>query len=387
MNLAIEVSGRISSDNAEEFKALIDEKLAMAGDGAASVDFSIDMARLEYISSAGLRVIMGLLKKVKSVSIENASTEICDVFEVTGFNEMVNITRKLRSISTEGLELVGMGATSKVYKLDKDTIVKVYNPTISLAAIKEEQRMTKKALFNDVSTMISYDVVRVGDGYGVVFELSDGTTLAKLLADNPEKESEYCKMFAQFVKKTNSIRITDKDIPSEKKVFYDRIDRLEKSGYYTKEQADNFRGLVFVIPESNLFVHGDCHPGNVMLSNNELFYIDLSTVAKGSPVFDVMGMAWYRIAVEVLSDEKIKEIIGIPKDRLTGIWKSFLKYYFGTEDETLIGRLDKQFFALSCFNFSTLHEVVPDLFSPGTEKWLIMEGLKAADYDWDILEV
>lgn len=384
MNLAIEVSGRINSDNSGEFKALIDEKLATVGVNVSDVIFSIDMENLEYISSAGLRVIMGLLKKVKSVSIENASSEICNIFEVTGFNEMVNITKKLRSLSVEGLELIGTGATSKVYKLDKDTVVKVYDSTISLAAVKEEQHMTKKAIQHDIPTMISYDIVKVGDCYGVVYELFNGITLAKFLVDNPDKESEYCKMFADFVREANSIVISDKEIPSAKKVFYERIDSLEESGFYTKEQADTFRGLIFVIPDANTFVHGDCHPGNVMFSDNELFFIDLPTIVKGSPIFDIKGMAWYRLAPEVLSEEKIMEIVGVPKDRLVRIWREFLKYYFKTDDETTINRLDKQFYALECFDLSSLHEIVPNLFSPGTEKWLIMEGLKAADYDWDI---
>ena len=57
-------------------------------------DLVIDMAKLVYISSAGLRVLLKaqkVMNKQGKMTVKNASQEILDIFEVTGFDELLNI--------------------------------------------------------------------------------------------------------------------------------------------------------------------------------------------------------------------------------------------------------------------------------------------------------
>ena len=53
-----------------------------------------DMAELEYISSAGIRVILGAYKKMNAnegiMRIEKANDIVCEVFEMTGLSELLN---------------------------------------------------------------------------------------------------------------------------------------------------------------------------------------------------------------------------------------------------------------------------------------------------------
>lgn len=54
----------------------------------------IDMAKLEYISSAGLRVILGAHKKMSkigSLKLINVCDEVMEVFEMTGFTDILDI--------------------------------------------------------------------------------------------------------------------------------------------------------------------------------------------------------------------------------------------------------------------------------------------------------
>ena len=81
------ISGRIDSTNAGEFDKgieLIDtaEKLIL------------DVENLEYISSAGLRVILALQKtmsKKEGMKVCNVNSDIMEVFEITGFSDMLTI--------------------------------------------------------------------------------------------------------------------------------------------------------------------------------------------------------------------------------------------------------------------------------------------------------
>ena len=54
----------------------------------------MDMAKLEYISSAGLRVLLStqkIMNKQGSLVIKSASDEVKEIFEVTGFSDILTI--------------------------------------------------------------------------------------------------------------------------------------------------------------------------------------------------------------------------------------------------------------------------------------------------------
>ena len=66
-------------------------ELAVAHPGASVV---FDAEDLEYISSAGLRVLLHVRKNNPEMKIINVSSEVYEVFEVTGFSQMLSIERK-----------------------------------------------------------------------------------------------------------------------------------------------------------------------------------------------------------------------------------------------------------------------------------------------------
>ena len=88
--LTVELSGRIDTGNAPEIERNLAE-LAAANPGARVV---FDAEDLEYISSAGLRVLLHARKNNPEISIINVGDDVYEIFEVTGFSQMFNIERK-----------------------------------------------------------------------------------------------------------------------------------------------------------------------------------------------------------------------------------------------------------------------------------------------------
>ena len=101
-----QIKGKIDSTNALEF-----EKEIMAAKPT-----EIDASKLEYISSAGLRVLLKLTKTVGEVNIVNASPEVYEIFDVTGFTSILNVKKALREISVEGKEIIGKGGNGSFAK-------------------------------------------------------------------------------------------------------------------------------------------------------------------------------------------------------------------------------------------------------------------------------
>ena len=82
------VEGRLDTNSAVEF----DKEISMLGDDANELIF--DFANLEYISSAGLRILLSTHKnfsKKGGMTIINANENVMEVFEVTGFLDVLNI--------------------------------------------------------------------------------------------------------------------------------------------------------------------------------------------------------------------------------------------------------------------------------------------------------
>ena len=87
--LTINLSGRIDSDNCDQIEDAILTKVYES----KATSIILNMADLVYISSAGLRVILRLKKAYNDVRIINVNSNVYEIFEMTGFTDMVTVKR------------------------------------------------------------------------------------------------------------------------------------------------------------------------------------------------------------------------------------------------------------------------------------------------------
>ena len=86
-NLTITLEGRLDTNTAPDL-----EKEVESLDGVENLIF--DLKKLEYISSAGLRIILALQKIMNNqgnMTIKNVNDDVKEVFEITGFSEILDI--------------------------------------------------------------------------------------------------------------------------------------------------------------------------------------------------------------------------------------------------------------------------------------------------------
>ena len=87
--LALEIEGRIDTTTAPALEAEL--KRSVTSDVKSLV---LDFAKVEYISSAGLRVLLAaqkVMKKQGSMVVKNVNDSIMEVFDVTGFADILTI--------------------------------------------------------------------------------------------------------------------------------------------------------------------------------------------------------------------------------------------------------------------------------------------------------
>ncbi|MEG1380654.1 MAG: STAS domain-containing protein [Ruthenibacterium sp.] len=86
--LTLKLEGRLDTTTAPQLEAEL--KQSIAGTKTLQLDF----AKLEYLSSAGLRVLLSaqkVMNKQGKMIVQHVNGEVMEVFEVTGFSDILNI--------------------------------------------------------------------------------------------------------------------------------------------------------------------------------------------------------------------------------------------------------------------------------------------------------
>lgn len=86
--LNVAIDGRLDTNTAPQLEAELKEALDQVD------TLVMDFAKLAYISSAGLRVLLAtqkIMNKQGSMTIKNVSEEVMEVFDLTGFVDILNI--------------------------------------------------------------------------------------------------------------------------------------------------------------------------------------------------------------------------------------------------------------------------------------------------------
>lgn len=87
-SLRIALEGRLDTTTAPQLENVFKESLSNI------TSLVLDFSALSYISSAGLRVILSaikIMKKQGSMVVQNVNQTVMEVFDITGFSDMLDI--------------------------------------------------------------------------------------------------------------------------------------------------------------------------------------------------------------------------------------------------------------------------------------------------------
>ena len=326
--LTIRLEGRITAENSPQVEA---EMLSLLQDDIPE-KVILDAGELTYLSSSGLRILLKLKKKCPSICMIHVSRDVADILQMTGMDAMLDIRRALREISVEGCLCIGRGRNGEVYRLDRDTIVKLY-PADSLGwqTVEQEKKNAKAAFVLGVPTALSYDVVRVGDRIGIVFELVEARSLRDVVKEEPGRMECLVAKSAELLRNMHRIEVPAGTFPEMAEVYRRRASDL--TDLLTEGEIELLHRMIASIPARNTYVHGDFHRGNLMVQGDEIVVIDMADSAVGHPLYDVLGVYMLgRNLADTMPPEAVKKVIGWEADTVRRVWEVFVRTYFQTED-------------------------------------------------------
>ena len=337
--LFVSLIGRLDTEASAKFDAEIAEISKVNPHGA----MTIDATELEYIASSGLRSVLKLAKTEKNFKIENVCSAVYNVFEMTGFSRIINISKALRKIDLEKCERIGFGGNGAVYRVSEDEIVKVnFNPE-TYEGLDKELTKAKEAFLLGIPTAISFDLVDCGDGKrGVVYEIIKSRTLGETMQSEPERIEELTEQYIAQLNQLHSTRTNHPIFGSAKAAYTKQV--ADASKYFTEEEGEQLKLILEALPEGDRLVHCDAHPKNLMIQNGEMLWIDMEGMSVGHPIYDLISLAV--IINGMRTDEMILSIAGMTNATVAVMREHFIRKYFKTDDPEMIERYGKMLDAL-----------------------------------------
>ena len=332
--LMIYPKGRIDSSNATEIE---NELMSLIGK-YEDRELVIDAQELEYISSAGLRILLKIRKKKKTdLPIINVNDTVYDIFSVTGFFDMFEVKRKMKSYYLKKTDSLARSINGKIYEQGNDTMIKVYSREVPLRDVEKEREFSHKALVCGVPTVIPYDVGIVGDCYGIVFEAVDTVSLAQAITREPEKLEDYAEKFACFMEELHQIEIEDDDFPNIKDRYREWME-LAGSRLSSRDRQ-SITALIEGIPDKHTYVHGDIHLSNVVLHDGEMMLMDMAGSGYGHPIFDLQSLYASLVAIEKERPMYCSTYFGISGKNCAKFWDIFYPAYMGSKSSDELGKM------------------------------------------------
>lgn len=304
--LTIAINGQVNSSMAtvlqEEMNAAIEEHRSEI------TDLVLDAEEMSFISSLGLRCILQLKKDWPEIRVVNCCEEVYKVFKMTGFTRFITVTKSLPRFSSEILEPVE--GLESVYLLSDETMVKVFPQGTELSAVEREMHLSREVFIWGLPTAMTFEVVRVDDCYGLVFENVekndiDATTLGDLMM-----------RFHQHIIEP------DEQIPSAIEIEKQKV--KEKVEEYGEERVSKMLQVLNTIPDGSALVHGNFSMQKVAFGERgeKPVVIDMSGICYGNPVLDVTRL--YR---------------SLPEEQRGEYFDEFLHAYYNNEPEASMEKI------------------------------------------------
>ena len=313
------ITGNLDSNTAPKLEAQLD----VTGVREIVVDFT----ECPYISSAGIRILLMAHRRMAAAGgkfiARNLSPTVREIFELTGISRVITITKTAREISIEGRELLSSGVCGDCFRLDDETVVKLYKDGVDVGMAELEKRYAQAAFVLGIPTAVSYDVVTCGTRSGIVFELLNAELFSAVIRRDPQQIDQHAKRLADLATNLHAAKGDEDVLPRLKDRIRDYINQLH--GVFEPAEIALLLARLEVIPDADTCVHFDLHSSNIMEQDGELVIIDMGDFSIGSNYFDI-GLLYLIYGLPELGICALATKI----DTAQGVqfWNSFAAHYF-----------------------------------------------------------
>lgn len=266
--------------------------------------------------------------------------------------------KEIREIDLAQWQQVGEGGNGKTYVArpqaapqcdytdgaNAGVILKVSNSHLStLEAVRKEFDVSRAVHALGLATPEMKEIVRVGNAYGTISELiKPKRSLGRICCDNPERTEEMATLLCTRGKELFATPCDTGFFPSRKAQLLQALGRVQFVGRKTLSTLEAFAQR---IPDATTCLHGDFQMGNLILSGERHYWIDLDRFGYGDPMFDVGHL--YMLCNVYSSMKYVQGLFHVTRDQFHRFWDAFARAYTGSADHA---DFDREAARFACFD-------------------------------------
>jgi len=339
-----------------------------------------DCSTLAWIDMEGISVLADLREAGKQFMLRNLNADCMVLFKVEGFDDHMEGADKLPKIDLSGCEKINEGADGIIYRLSDELVAKTFKNEPDYYDIVKRRIAQKNALIAGVPAPFSFGYAEYDGQIATLMELIHSRSLLQVIATE-EDIDDYILRYARFVRQLHEIRDEEKLGNFDRNLLGEEIlGKADRCDPFLKEKYRGMaRKIVEAIDEPECLVHGDIHPNNIMVSGDEMLFIDFDSFSTGKGIYD-LGTLYRTLLYNGSKDgSDINTFLKIPMNKCRKIWGMFFEEYYKEEqDETVWEKASEAKLIATVFALASIikYKAVPDVIS----KWAAV--LEEVLEDW-----
>ena len=260
-----------------------------------------------------------------------------------------------RQIDLSAWTQVGEGYNGRAFISDAypGKLLKLVHGALASAQKVEQEFYASRAAFEaGLPTPRVYEIVRDGQDHGYISEkIEDKKSFSRLCADESERIPEYAALMARYGQELHAHPISvSRYVPPLKSVLREA---LAFAPFVTSAQRSRLGSLVEEMADTATAVHGDFQPGNLILSRNKPYWIDLGWLCVGDPVIDLAHL--YKMMVEDSVIPAVQDLTHLTREQMITFWRAFAKAYTGQAEISALEQKLRPYAALDIIRTYFFH--------------------------------
>ena len=178
--------------------------------------------------------------------------------------------------------MVGAGNTAEVFDYGDNKVCKLFYEGYPKEAVEREFRNATEVQRLGLSVPKVFELVESEGRTGILYEKIAGKSMLECIFENPDRAGFYLEEFVRLQKKW----LKEASVQASSALFYKKYLRMQINGVGQEEAS--LLEEINALPEGDTLLHGDFHPGNVLISTeHRLVVIDFMNVCRGPAMYDI----------------------------------------------------------------------------------------------------
>lgn len=184
--------------------------------------------------------------------------------------------------------MIAAGRTAEVFEYGPGRVAKVLRPGFGEHLVAIEERALQVLAEEGIPAVRTFGRITHEGRPGLVENRLEGQDMLAALDRRPWRVGELAANLAEVHVEVH--RATTDSLPDVREVLAARIDATAGVLGFSEREAAKARLLV--LPKGDRLLHGDFHPGNVLMDSDQFVPIDWSEASRGPVEADLVRTLW-----------------------------------------------------------------------------------------------